>query len=119
MEISEKQTGNVNVVSLCGRFDAYSCNNVEARLNLMIESSQVCLVVNLEGLEYISSSGLRVFLAALKKVRKQNGDIKPGRPGYHRLISPDRCTVQEVCQKDAPVLRNSPQNRQWLPSDAG
>jgi anti-sigma B factor antagonist len=27
-------------------------------------------------LEYISSSGLRVFLAALKKVRKQQGDMK-------------------------------------------
>jgi anti-sigma B factor antagonist len=30
----------------------------------------------LEGLEYISSSGLRVFLSQLKKVRKQQGDIK-------------------------------------------
>jgi anti-sigma B factor antagonist len=33
-------------------------------------------VLNLEKMEYISSSGLRVFLAQLKKVRKQQGDIK-------------------------------------------
>jgi len=34
------------------------------------------VVVNLKGLDYISSSGLRVLLAALKKIRKQNGDIR-------------------------------------------
>ncbi len=76
MDISERQKGSVNVISLSGRLDAYSSNDVEARLNAIIDSSQVCLTVNMEKLEYISSSGLRVFLAALKKVRKQNGDIK-------------------------------------------
>jgi len=33
-------------------------------------------VVSLDKLEYISSSGLRVLLATLKKVRKQQGDIR-------------------------------------------
>ena len=34
------------------------------------------MVLNLDKLEYISSSGLRVFLAQLKKARKQQGDLK-------------------------------------------
>ena len=45
-------------------------------MDLLIDAAQVGLVLSLEKLEYISSSGLRVFLAALKKVRKQQGDIK-------------------------------------------
>ena len=45
-------------------------------MDLLIDAAQVGLVLSLEKLEYISSSGLRVFLAALKKVRKQQGDIE-------------------------------------------
>lgn len=76
MDISEKTIGDVNVISLSGRLDAYSANEVEKKLDSLIDAAQVRLVISLEKLEYISSSGLRVFLAALKKVKKQQGDIK-------------------------------------------
>jgi anti-sigma B factor antagonist len=76
VEILEKKTGNVNVISLSGRLDAYSANDVERKLDSLIDAEQVRLVINFEQLEYISSSGLRVLLATLKKVRKQQGDIK-------------------------------------------
>lgn len=76
MDISEKRIGDVNVISLSGRLDAYSADEVEKKLDSLIDAAQVRLVISLEKLEYISSSGLRVFLAALKKVKKQQGDIK-------------------------------------------
>ena len=76
MEILEKRIGNVNILSLGGSLDAYSANDVERKLDSLIAAEQVRLVVNLEQLEYISSSGLRVLLAALKKARKQQGDIR-------------------------------------------
>ncbi len=76
MEILERKTGNVGIISLSGRLDAYSANDVEAKLNSMIDAAQVQLVVSLKEVEYISSSGLRVLLAGLKKVKKQQGDIR-------------------------------------------
>ncbi|MFC1925404.1 STAS domain-containing protein [Chloroflexota bacterium] len=76
MEIPDKNVGDVCVVSLSGRLDAYHANEVEQKLNSLIESAQVRLVVNFADLAYISSSGLRVLLAVLKKVRKQQGDVK-------------------------------------------
>ncbi len=76
MEISERTVGDVSVVSLSGRLDAYSANELERKLNTLIDAAQVRLVISLEKLEYISSSGLRVFLAELKKVGKQQGDIR-------------------------------------------
>jgi anti-sigma B factor antagonist len=76
VDISEKRIGDVNVISLSGRLDAYSANEVEKKLDSLIDAAQVRLVISLEKLEYISSSGLRVSLAALKKVKKQQGDIK-------------------------------------------
>jgi anti-sigma B factor antagonist len=76
MDIVEKNMGNVNVVSLSGRLDAYYATEVEKKLDSLIDAGQSYLVIDLEKLEYISSSGLRVFLATLKKARKQEGDIK-------------------------------------------
>ena len=76
MEISTKPAGNVNVIYLSGRLDAYAANDVEKELDSLIASQQVYLVVNLGGLEYISSSGLRVLLAGIKRVKKEQGDIR-------------------------------------------
>ncbi len=76
MDIVDKKLDNVNLLSLSGRLDAYSATEMEKKLDSLIESGQTRLVIDLEKLDYISSSGLRVFLAALKKVKKQQGDIK-------------------------------------------
>lgn len=76
MEILENKKGSVNIISLGGRLDAFSSSDVETKLNALIGTGEVQLVVNLDNLEYISSSGLRVLLATLKKVRKNQGDIR-------------------------------------------
>jgi anti-sigma B factor antagonist len=76
MQINGKQVGDVEIICPCGRLDAYTSTEVETKLNSLIDSARVQLVVSFEQLEYISSSGLRVLLATLKKVRKQHGDIK-------------------------------------------
>lgn len=76
MNILEKKIDDILIVTLDGRMDAYSSNDVERQLNSLIEANQVKIILNLTGLEYISSSGLRVLLAALKKSRKALGDIR-------------------------------------------
>jgi len=76
LQLTEKKSGDISILGLTGRLDAYSATEVEKKLDAVIEAGCVKLVLNLEGLEYISSSGLRVFLSQLKKVRKLQGDIK-------------------------------------------
>lgn len=76
MELSEKKANDISILNFSGRLDAYSAGDIEKKLDSLIESGNIKLVLNLEKMEYISSSGLRVFLAQLKKVRKQQGDIK-------------------------------------------
>lgn len=76
MELNEKKAGEICILAFTGRLDAYSANEVEKKIDTFIESGQVKMVLNLDKLEYISSSGLRVFLAQLKKSRKQQGDLK-------------------------------------------
>ena len=68
--------GNVNIISVSGRLDAYAANEVERKLDSMITAGHVCLVLDLSRLDYISSSGLRVLLGAIKRVKKEQGDIR-------------------------------------------
>jgi anti-sigma B factor antagonist len=76
MQINWKAIGDVEVICPCGRLDAYNSGEVETKLNSLIDAARLQLVVSFEELDYISSSGLRVLLATLKKVRKQHGDIR-------------------------------------------
>jgi anti-anti-sigma regulatory factor len=47
VDISEKTIGDVNVISLSGRLDAYSANEVEKKLDSLIDAAQVRLVISL------------------------------------------------------------------------
>ena len=76
MEIVEKKTEGIQVISLSGRLDAYAANDMEGRLDSLITEDQVNIVFDFAQLEYISSSGLRILLSALKKAKKKQGDIR-------------------------------------------
>jgi len=76
VDINETTSGNVVVISMAGRFDAYAAADAERKLDSLISGNQVNLVIDLARLDYVSSSGLRVLLTSLKKVRKQQGDIR-------------------------------------------
>ncbi len=76
IKITERRVDNVNVVSLVGKIDAASTGEVEKRLNDLISSGNKYLVLNFSGTDYINSSGLRVMLSSLKKLRKTQGDLK-------------------------------------------
>lgn len=76
MEIMERVMGDVVVLYFGGRLDASGANEADAKLNILTEKLPTRVVVNLDKLEYISSSGLRILLANLKKARKQQGDMK-------------------------------------------
>ena len=76
MEITEKTMNDVEIVFLNGRLDAYNSNLVEKKLDELINSGKIKMVADLSGVEYISSSGLRVMLSSLKKLNKLGGTLK-------------------------------------------
>jgi anti-sigma B factor antagonist len=76
MEITTKTINDVEIVFLNGRLDAYNSNLVEKKLDELIDSGKIKMVADLSGVEYISSSGLRVMLSSLKKLDKLGGTLK-------------------------------------------
>jgi anti-sigma B factor antagonist len=75
MDISEERKGELVVLALSGRLDATSAKSFEEKILGVIDSGSQRLVVDLAQLEYVSSSGLRVFLLAAKRLEAARGKI--------------------------------------------
>jgi anti-anti-sigma factor len=67
MDISEDRKADAVVLALSGKLDATTAKTFEDRILGVIGSGTQRLVVDLAQLEYVSSSGLRVFLLAAKR----------------------------------------------------
>lgn len=76
MEIIYKSAGDIKIVPLKGSIDAYSSKDVKNSINALIDEGSVRIVVNFDDVDYISSSGLRVMLASLKRLKEVQGDLK-------------------------------------------
>ena len=72
MELTEKTVQNLTVVSINGRLDAISSSEAEKSLEQVLGKCPAKILINLDGLEYISSAGLRILLVAAKKARQHN-----------------------------------------------
>jgi anti-anti-sigma factor len=75
MDMSEERKADAVVLALSGRLDATSAKTFEDRILGVINSGTQRLVVDLSQLEYVSSSGLRVFLLAAKRLQPTNGKM--------------------------------------------
>jgi len=76
MEYSVAQHGSVSVVSVIGSLDALSAPGLTDFLTQQIQTENTRLVADLSALEYTSSAGLRVLLAAVKEARLRGGDVR-------------------------------------------
>ena len=75
MEIRQEQKEDVIVLNVSGRLDATTAGELEASLVPLIENDGKKIVLDLEGLEYISSAGLRIMLLGMKMIKKISGKL--------------------------------------------
>ena len=75
MNIAKKKEPNALVVTVTGRMDAATSPEFEKDILESIAQGEKSFLINLSGLEYISSAGLRSILAAAKRLKEQNGEI--------------------------------------------
>lgn len=74
MDITEDRRGDTVVLALSGRLDATTAKTFEDKVGSAIESGAQ-LVVDLAQVDYVSSSGLRVFLLAAKRLETSRRKI--------------------------------------------
>ena len=74
MMIEIKKNADETIIEIVGRLDTTTAPALEKTINEDVADAKN-LVLDLKGLEYISSAGLRVLLSAQKKMQKV-GEMK-------------------------------------------
>lgn len=75
MELLEARRDGVLVLALKGRLDAVSAPSLQNLLEERIEHGDVRFTVDAAGLDYVSSSGLRVLLQVARQLEERSGRI--------------------------------------------
>ena len=76
MRISVRTTNQVKILAFEGTLDTETSPEAHQQFTRLIEEGENRFLVNFENLDYISSAGLRVLLAAAKKLKETNGEVR-------------------------------------------
>jgi anti-anti-sigma factor len=75
MEINKEIINGVTVVTISGRLDTTNYSDLDKYLTELIADGNLSILLDCKDLVYISSSGLRVFLKALKSLDEKGGKL--------------------------------------------
>ncbi len=75
MEVNFRKEEKALVVSVTGRMDAVSAPDFDKQVEKEIDKGETCFVLDLSGLDYISSAGLRSMLTLAKKLKSKEGGL--------------------------------------------
>jgi anti-sigma B factor antagonist len=75
LELSQRDEGGWAIVTLKGRLDSVTVARFTEQCAAWIDASGGKVVLDLSGLDYISSAGLSSILGAAKKVQEREGRL--------------------------------------------
>ena len=76
MEFTETKTGDFLVINLIGQLKSTQHTELQNLLAGVLNQGEKNIILNCSGLTYITSSGLRIFLLALKKITAMSGKLR-------------------------------------------
>lgn len=88
MNTDIKHEDNITIVAVNGSVDALTAPDLARAIVDEITEGHVYLVVDLTGVGFMSSAGLRTLLGAVKETRSQGGDLRIAstNPGIDKLL---------------------------------
>ena len=88
MKPNVRQETNSTVIDVNGSVDALTAPELSKTLLDQIADGHANLVVNLIGVEFMSSAGLRTLLGAVKEARSNGGDMRiaSATPGVDKVL---------------------------------
>ena len=75
MGISSSKENDVLMVSLSGRLDSHCVEITDKQFKKWFNQGEKRFICDMEGIEYISSAGLRIFVNATIKLLESGGGI--------------------------------------------
>jgi anti-sigma B factor antagonist len=75
LSLTTRETQGALVVDVAGEIDVYTSPKLRERLVGLVNDGAMNLVVNLEDVEFIDSTGLGVLVGVLKRIRTRGGSL--------------------------------------------
>ena len=88
MKTEVKNEDGVTVVSVSESVDAMTAADLTKTISDQISDGRANLIVDLAGVEFMSSAGLRTLLGAVKESRAAGGDLRivSSNPGVDKVL---------------------------------
>jgi anti-anti-sigma factor len=80
IDIHVSAMNEVTLVEVKGRVDSMNADQLGDALTHEIDAGHTAIVLDLSGVDYMSSAGLRELVAALKRVKRATGDLRLAQP---------------------------------------
>jgi anti-sigma B factor antagonist len=76
MEINKRQSNDVIILDIAGEIDLYNAPEIKDMINQLIEDQKYNVIINLEKVSYIDSSGIGALISSLSSLKKYQGGLK-------------------------------------------
>lgn len=76
LETRIDEIDGIKILDLAGEIDVYTAPQFKESVNQIIDGGQNHLVINMERLSYMDSSGFATLLSATRRLRPNNGSVK-------------------------------------------
>jgi anti-anti-sigma factor len=73
MNLKDFKSDKAVVIEIEGRLDTTNYNQLEKKILEFIDANEINILIDCAKMDYVSSSGLRIFLMALKKITAFKG----------------------------------------------
>ena len=75
LTLSTKEVDGTTIVAVGGEIDVYTAPKLRDKITELVNGGHHTLLVDLEAVEFLDSTGLGVLVGGLKKVRAQDGTM--------------------------------------------
>ncbi len=75
LALSTRDEGDRTVVQVTGEVDVYTAPKLREQLVSLVDAGRYHIVVDMEFVEFLDSTGLGVLVGGLKKVRAHDGSL--------------------------------------------
>lgn len=80
MEINASEMKRVQLFEVSGRVDSTNASELGLAMDRAADDGRNHIVLDLGGVEYMSSAGLREMVRVLKRVKRSGGDLRIANP---------------------------------------
>ncbi len=76
LSLSTRTEGEHSIVAVGGEIDVYTAPKLREQLIDLVSNGNYHIIVDMEGVEFLDSTGLGVLVGGLKRVRAHDGSLR-------------------------------------------